>query len=364
MRVAIVHEWFDTIAGSERCVESFYKLFPQSEIYSLVNYLDKKEKKGFIKEKKFHTTFLQKLPFGKKLFRNLLPLFPLAVEQHDLREYDLILSSSHSVSKGVLRNQNQLHICYCHTPMRYAWDMYHEYTEGLSFFKRVLAKYFLHKIRIWDIATLNRVDYFIANSKFIQQRIKKIYHRDATVIYPPVDVERFELCEEKEEYYVAFSRLVPYKKIDVIVKAFNANGKRLKVLGSGPEIERLRALASENIDIMGYREDAEIVKTMQKAKALVFAAVEDFGIVPVEAQACGTPVICLNRGGTAETVVDGVTGIYFNEQSVESINSAVAKFEALSPGLLPKQIRQNALKFSKQRFEKEIHEFIHDKIHL
>jgi len=362
MRVAIVHEWFDTIAGSERCVESFHNIYSESELYALVDYLDEKEKKELIGNKKIHTTFLQKLPFGKKLFRNLLPLFPLAVEQHDLREFDLILSSSHSVSKGLLRNQNQIHICYCHTPMRYAWDMYHDYTQELHFIKRVIAKYFLYKIRIWDIASLNRVDYFIANSKFIQQRIKKVYHRESTVIYPPVDVERFELCEEKEDYYVAFSRLVPYKKIDLIVQAFNENGLRLKVLGTGPEIDKLKALASSNIEILGYQNDTHVVKIIQRAKALVFAAIEDFGIVPVEAQACGTPVICLNQGGTAETVVDGVTGIYFEEQSVTSINSAIHRFKKSSHYFNPKQIRDHASQFSKERFEKEIYAFIHAKM--
>jgi len=362
MRVAIVHEWFDTIAGSERCVESFNNIYPESEIYALVDYLDEKDKKELIGDKSVHTTFLQKLPFGKKIFRNFLPWFPLAVEQHDLRAYDLILSSSHSVSKGLLRDQNQTHICYCYTPMRYAWDMYHDYTEELSFMKRVLVKYFLHKIRIWDIASLNRVDYFIASSNFIQQRIKKVYHRESTVIYPPVDVERFELYEEKEDYYVAFSRLVPYKKIDLIIEAFNENGLRLKVIGTGSEIDKLKALASSNIEILGYQDDAHVVKIIQRAKALVFAAIEDFGIVPVEAQACGTPVICLNQGGTAETVIDRVTGIYFEEQSVTSINSAIERFEESSHHFNFKQIREHALQFSKQRFEKEIYAFIHAKM--
>lgn len=362
MKVAIVHEWFDTIAGSERCVESFNNLYPESEIYALVDYLDEKDKKELLGKKRVYTTFLQKFPFGKKLFRNLLPLFPLAVEQHDLREFDLILSSSHSVSKGLLRNQKQIHICYCHTPMRYAWDMYHEYTQELNFIKRVMAKYFLHKIRIWDISSLNRVDYFIANSKFIQHRIKKVYNRESTVIYPPVDVERFELCEEKEDYYVAFSRLVPYKKIDLIVEAFNANGLRLKVLGTGPEIDKLKALASSNIEILGYQDDANVVKIIQRAKALVFAAIEDFGIVPVEAQACGTPVVCLNQGGTAETVVDEITGVYFEDQSITSINNAIHRFEENSQNFNPKQIRDHALQFSKKRFEKEIYEFINAKM--
>ena len=362
MRVAIVHEWFETIAGSEKCVESFNNIYPESKIYTLVDYMDEKDKKELIGDKKVYTTFLQKLPLGKKLFRNFLPLFPLAVEQHDLREFDLILSSSHSVSKGVLRDQNQIHICYCHTPMRYAWDMYYEYTEELHFIKRVIAKYFLHKIRVWDIASLNRVDYFIANSKFIQQRIKNVYHRESTVIYPPVDVERFKLCEEKEDYYVAFSRLVPYKKIDLIVEAFNKNGLKLKVVGTGPQIDKIKALASLNVEILGYQNDEAIVKIIQRAKALVFGAIEDFGIVPVEAQACGTPVICLNQGGTAETVIDGVTGIYFEEQSVTSINSAIHRFKKSSHYFNPKQIRDHALQFSKQRFEKEIYAFIHAKM--
>ncbi len=357
MKVAIVQEWFEKIAGSERCVESFNNIFPESDIFSLVDFLSDEDRLELLDNKKVNTTFIQKIPFAKKFFRYFLPIFPFAVEQYDLREYDLILSSSHSVSKGILRNQNQVHICYCHTPMRYAWDMYLDYTNDLNFIKRIFAKIILHKIRIWDIATLNRVDYFIANSKFIQQRIKKVYGRESTVIYPPVNIERFKLCEEKEDYYLAFSRLVSYKKIDLIVETFNENGKKLKVIGSGPDYNKLRKIAKNNIEILGYVEDKSIVHYMQNARCLVFAAIEDFGIVPVEAQACGTPVICLNKGGTAETVVDGVTGIHFESQSIESINNAIENFESGEHNFNKEKIRNNAIKFSKERFEKEIKGF-------
>jgi len=362
LKTAIISDWLTTYAGAERCVESFFNIFPGAKSFALVDFLNNKEREIILKNKQSEVSFIQYLPFAKKYFRYYLPLFSYAVESFDLREYDLILSSSHSVAKNVLTTSEQIHICYCHTPMRYAWDMYYEYTEELHFIKRVIAKYFLHKIRVWDIASLNRVDYFIANSKFIQQRIKNVYHRESTVIYPPVDVERFKLCEEKEDYYVAFSRLVPYKKIDLIVEAFNKNGLKLKVVGTGPQIDKIKALASLNVEILGYQNDEAIVKIIQRAKALVFGAIEDFGIVPVEAQACGTPVICLNQGGTAETVIDGVTGIYFEEQSVTSINSAIHRFKKSSHYFNPKQIRDHALQFSKQRFEKEIYAFIHAKM--
>jgi len=367
MKKALVHDWFASYAGSEKCVESFTNIWDDFEIYSLIDFLNDKDRELILKGKKANTSFVQNMPKAKEKYRNYLPLFPLAIEQFDLSEYDVILSSSHAVAKGVLTNSNQLHISYIHTPIRYAWDLYHQYLQESGLDKGLkgkLAKYFLHKIRIWDISTVNRVDYYIANSHYIARRIKKIYGKESTVIYPPVDVEKFELCEQKEEFYMTASRMVPYKKIDMIVEAFSKTAKKLVVIGTGPDMEKIKVKAGTNIELMGYQSDEVMINIMQKAKAFIFAAEEDFGITPVEAQACGTPVICLGRGGTKETVVDMLSGVHFMEQSVEALLEAVKKFEQTSDNFQPKKIRENAQRFSKERFEREIEEFVNTKYEI
>ena len=364
MKKALIHDWFTVYAGAEKCVESFTNIWNDFDIFSLIDFLKDEDRKIILKGRKAKTSFIQNLPFAKKKYRNYLPLFPFAIEQFDLSEYDLILSSSHAVAKGVLTHSNQLHICYMHTPIRYAWDLYHQYLKESNLnkgLKGFLAKYFLHKIRIWDISTINRVDYYIANSHYIAKRIKKIYRKDSTVIYPPVDVDKFQLSENKEDFYLTASRLVPYKKIDLIVETFNKFGKKLVVIGDGPDMKKIKEKATKNIEILGYQADNILKDYMQKAKAFVFAAEEDFGIMPVEAQACGTPVICLGRGGTRETVIDMQTGVHFMEQSVESLIEAIDKFEKNIDKFDPKIIRKNALRFSRDRFEKEIKEFVEEK---
>lgn len=251
--------------------------------------------------------------------------------------------------------------------MRYAWDLYYQYLRESKLdrgFKGFLAKYFLHKIRIWDVSTANRVDYYIANSNYVAQRIKKIYGKDSTVIYPPVDIDKFQLYERKEDYYITVSRMVPYKKIDLIVEAFSRIDKKLIVVGSGPDMEKVKSKAGKNVEILGYQPDNVVVELVQRAKAFVFAAEEDFGIAPVEAQACGTPVICLGKGGTRETVVDMVTGVYFSEQTIGSILEAVDRFEKNIDKFDPRRIRENALRFSRDRFEKEIKEFVEEKYEI
>jgi glycosyltransferase involved in cell wall biosynthesis len=277
----------------------------------------------------------------------------------------VILSSSHAVAKGVLTHSNQLHISYVHTPIRYAFDLYHQYLKesGLDKgFKGTLAKYFLHKIRMWDMSTLNRVDYYIANSYYIARRIKKVYGKESTVIYPPVDVDKFAFCNEKGDYYFTVSRMVPYKKIDLIVETFAKLGKKLVVGGTGPDMDKIKRLANNNIEFLGFVDDKDLINYMKKAKAFVFAAEEDFGIVPVEAQACGTPVICLGKGGTKETVVHKKTGIHFIEQTFESLSHAIIEFEKISFNY--NEIRLHSLKFSKKRFEKEIEEFVNKKYEI
>ncbi len=365
MKKALVHDWFSVYAGAEKCVESFTNIWDDFEVYSLIDFLSHEDRETILKGKKVHTSFVQNLPKAKTKYRNYLPFFPLAIEQHDLSEYDVILSSSHAVAKGVLTHSNQLHISYVHTPIRYAWDLYHQYLResGLNTgLKGKVAKYFLHKIRMWDISTSNRVDHYIANSHYIARRIKKVYGKESTVIYPPVDVERFKLCEKKEGFYLTASRMVPYKKIDLIVETFSKTDKKLVVIGTGPDMEKIKKFSGNNIKFLGFASDEVLLEYMQKAKAFVFAAEEDFGIVPVEAQACGTPVICLGKGGTKETVIDAVTGVHFEEQTLESLTKAIEKFETLE--FNPIEIRKHSLKFSKERFEKEIEAFVNQKYEI
>jgi glycosyltransferase involved in cell wall biosynthesis len=357
MQIALIHEWFNEIAGSEKCVAEFNHLYPDADIFALVDWMDAPQRQALIAGKAVNTSFIQRLPLASKHFRQYLPLFPIAIEQFDLGKYDLILSSSHAVAKGVLTHHGQMHVCYCHTPMRYAWDMYHDYLRDgnlHSGLKSWLSRYILHRLRLWDVVSSNRVDYFIANSHYISQRIQKIYRRDAHVIYPPVNTGMFQLATDKDDYYLAFSRLVPYKRIDLIVQAFANTPRKLLVVGDGPEMEKLKGMATANIEFLGFQDNPQVTRLMQKAQALVFAALEDFGIIPVEAQACGTPVICLNQGGTAETVIHGKTGIHFPTQSVEAIRQAVDEFEAKQDQFDPCQISQFAQSFSVERFRQEI----------
>ncbi len=360
MKVALVHDWLTTAAGAEKVLQSIYELYP-GDIYTLVFNEKTLKELNFDKSKVFNS-FIQKLPLAKKFYRYYLPLFPLAVEQFDLRDYDLVISSSHAVAKGVITSSEQLHICYCHTPIRYAWDLYHEYVESLKGVRGLLARLFLHYIRIWDFSTLNRADYLIANSKFVAKRIRKIYGREATVIYPPVEVDKFEPETEKEDFYVTASRLVPYKKVDVIVEAFKyLPNKKLIVLGDGPEFKKLKELAPPNVELLGYQPFEKLKEYLKKARAFIFAAVEDFGILPVEAQACGTPVIAYGKGGVKETVIDGKTGLFFSDRNPEAIAKTVEKFEKIREQFYPEFIRKHAEKFSKKRFQKEFGEFVERK---
>ena len=364
MKKALIHDWFSTYAGAEKCVESFTNIWDDFKIYSLIDFLSGTDRDKILKGKRARTSFIQKLPFAKDKYRNYLPLFPLAIEQFDLGGYDVVLSSSHAVAKGVLTHSNQLHIAYMHTPIRYAWDLYHQYLResGLDRgLKGVLAKYFLHKIRLWDASTANRVDHYLANSRYIARRIKKTYGKPSDVIYPPVDVDKFTLREAKEEFYLTASRMVPYKKIDLIVEAFSQTDKKLLVIGDGPDMAKIKSKAGKNVELLGFADDETMADLMGRAKAFVFAAEEDFGITPVEAQACGTPVICFGRGGARETVRDGESGLYFMEQNAKELLAAVAKFEQNYDKFESVKIRENSLKFSRARFEAEIKSYVEKK---
>lgn len=316
LKVAIVCDWLVTYAGAERVLEQLLAIYPQADVFCVVDFIPEEER-FFLQQKSTETTFLQHLPGAKKHYRSYLPFMPLAIEQLDVSSYDLVISSSHAVAKGVLTGPEQIHICYIHSPMRYAWDMQHQYlkesgmTKGL---KGWLARIMLHYLRIWDCRTANGVDYFIANSNFISRRVKKVYGREADVIYPPVDVDAFTLCEQKENFYLTASRMVPYKKVRIIVEAFNMMPeKKLIVIGDGPEFKNIKSIAGSNVQLMGYQPFEVLREKMQHAKAFVFASEEDFGIAPVEAQACGTPVIAYGKGGATETVRmgDNATGVFF-----------------------------------------------------
>ncbi|MCL9781306.1 glycosyltransferase family 4 protein [Vibrio sp. S4M6] len=366
--VALVCDWLVTYAGAERVLESMLDIYPESELNSLVDFVPEKQR-SFLKGKRANTTFIQKLPFAKKKYQKYLPLMPLAIEQLDVSKSDIVLSSSHAVAKGVLTGPDQLHISYVHSPIRYAWDLQHQYLQEAGLNKGLkgwLAKWFLHKIRTWDYRTANGVDHFIANSHFIARRIKKVYGRKAAVIYPPVAVEDFPLVEEKEDFYFTASRMVPYKRMDLIVEAFSKMpDKRLIVIGDGSEFEKIKSKAASNVELMGYQPFSVLKEHMQKAKAFVFAAEEDFGITPVEAQACGTPVVAFGKGGALETVrplgVDEPTGLFFKQQTVEAVCAAVETFEKESHEFSPQACRNNAEKFSTERFENELKEFVSEK---
>ncbi len=357
MKVAIVHDWLVVNAGAEKVLKSILEIYPNSDIFSLVDFLDKKSRDEVLNGKYAKTSFIQNLPFAKTHFRNYLPLFPKAIESFDLKDYNLIISSSWAVAKGIKKDKNQLHISYCHTPIRYAWDLYNEYTSNLKEPKRFLVKQTLKYIREWDLKSSSRVDFFIANSKFVQNRIKKTYNRDSKVIYPPVDIHKFTLYEKKEDFYLTASRLVPYKKTKLIVEAFNKMpNRKLVVIGDGEEFKAIEKIAESNITLLGYQKDKVLIDYMQRAKAFIYSAIEDFGIVPIEATACGTPVIALDKGGTKETIIDNLNGIHFKEQTTKDIIEAVERFEKLR--FEPQKVSSTAQNFSIIRFKREIKEYI------
>lgn len=365
-RIAVVHDWLVTCAGAEKVLGEILAAFPTADVFSLIDFVPQAQR-AFLADKSVRTSFIQQLPWARSKYRNYLPLMPLAVEQLDVSTYDVVISSSHAVAKGILTGPDQLHVCYCHTPIRYAWDLQHQYLKEIGLakgFKSWVARWLLHKIRMWDVRTANGVEHFVANSNFIRHRIHKVYRRAAQVIYPPVDVDRFGLQEVKEDFYLTASRMVPYKMMPMIVDAFSRMpDRRLVVIGDGPDMAKCRAWAGPNVHIMGYQSDEVLRDHMQRAKAFVFAAEEDFGITPIEAQACGTPVIAFGKGGALETVrgltSDKPTGLFFDEQTSESLIAAVDQFEQLAPGLIQSHAcRKNAERFASERFRQELTEFV------
>jgi glycosyltransferase involved in cell wall biosynthesis len=364
-RIALIYDRLDGYAGAERVLEQKIALYPHADVCASIDILDDHER-GFLQGKTPITTFAQRLPLVKRHHRQFLLLLMFAMEQLDLSEYDLVLSGSASIAKGVLTGPDQLHISYIHSPMRYAWDLQHQYLREANLergLKSMLARWILHRARIWDSRTANGVDHYIANSHFIARRIWKVYRREATVIYPPVDVDRFTTQSNKESFYLTASRLMPYKKIPAIVEAFRAfPDRRLVVVGDGTEMRRVKAVAGPNVEVLGYQPTNVLSDLMRRARAFIFAAEEDFGITPVEAQACGTPVIAFGRGGAAETIrgLDSPrpTGLFFHRQTPEAIAEAVLDFERCEDRISPTDCRDNAARFSAQIFRDSYSSFV------
>lgn len=367
LKYALVHEWLTPKAtgGSELVVKEILSHI-EADLYALIDF-ESINPESYLYGRSIGTTFLQKFPLARNGVQKYLPLLPLAIEQLNLKQYDVILSSSHAVAKGVLTNPYQLHICYCHTPMRYAWDLTFDYLDNSpsgTGWRGAIARYLLHRLRQWDVITANRVDYFIANSHHTANRIWRCYRRRAEVIYPPVDIDRFSFEIEKEDFYLTVSRLVSYKQICLIVEAFDRLQKPLVIIGEGEQLKQIRQLAKSNIQVLGLQPREVVEKYMAKAKAFVYAACEDFGIALVEAQACGTPVIAYGRGGALETVIDirqnakEGTGCFFDKQEATALVEAVETFEKLKNSISSENCRLQAAKFKPTIFKKSYLEFV------
>ncbi len=360
MKVALVHDWLVKYAGAEKVLEAIYAQFPGT-IHTIVHDPDALNNTP-INDLRIKTSFIQRLPLAKRYYQYYLPLFPLAVEQFDLTKYNLVVSVSTCVAKGVLTKTDQVHLCYCCTPVRYGWDLYHQYLSIALKRKKlqnIFARLVLHYLRLWDIATANRVDYFVTLSEHVAKRIAKTYRRKAEVIYPPVPVSQFSPKAQKKDYYVTAARMVPYKRLDLIVEAFSQMPqKRLVIIGDGPEAKKLKKLASKNIVFKGWLPFKDLKRHISEAKAFVYAAEEDFGIGMVEAQACGTPVLAFNKGGAQEIVVNGETGILFKEQTVEAIMEVVKRYEVLKEKFHVHNIRRNSERFDTNIFQKRFTKFV------
>jgi glycosyltransferase involved in cell wall biosynthesis len=365
MKIVIICDWLVTLAGAENVLRELLTLFPDADLFAVVDFLSPQQRQ-FLFNKSAQTTFIQHLPFAKKYYRHYLPLMPLAIEQLDLSAYDLIFSTSHAVAKGVITGPDQLHISYVYTPMRYAWDLQPQYLRetGLNKnFRGLLVRYLLHKLRMWDSFSAQTVDHFLTSSQYIARRIQKFYRRQATIIAPPVDLKAFTPVKQKENYYVTASRLVPYKRIDLVVEAFkHLPNEKLIVIGEGPEFKKIQALASPNVSLLGYQSQTELIHYLQRAQAFIFASEEDFGIAPLEALACGTPVIALGKGGALETIrgLDHPqpSGIFFPEQTTTAILQAIASFKQYQTQLTMEACRHNAEAFSAQSFQTKVTQFV------
>ena len=368
MKVAIVHEWLETYAGSERVLEQLLTCWPQADLFAVCDFMDEEERM-FLRGRKVQTSFIQRLPGARKHFRKFLGLMPIAIEQFDLSGYDLVVSSSHAVAKGVITGPGTLHVSYVHSPMRYAWDLQHQYLRQSNMergLKGLYARRLLARMREWDQFSAARPDVIVANSSYIAARIEKCWRRPSDVIHPPVDLEGFLFQEKKQDYYLIASRIVPYKRMELVAQAFaHMPDRKLIIVGDGPSADLVKreAAGAPNIELRGRVGQSEFVALMQGARAAIFAAEEDFGISTVEAQACGTPVIAFGKGGACDIVRPGVTGLLFREQSAESIRDAVARFEALETPISAAACRANAERFSREKFRERMTGLVERHIH-
>ena len=353
--VAFVRDWLTVYGGADRTMAAALELFPTAPVYTLV-YQPEHFRDTPIARRRIETSFLQRWPGARSRHRNYLPLMPLASEQLDLREYDLVVSMSHAVAKGVLTRVDQLHISYCFTPARYAWDLYFEHLDkcGPRGPRRWAAACVLHYLRLWDQASTGRVDVLVASSRTVARRLWKTYRRRAEVVYPPVDIDRFTAGEPRDDYFLTVSRLVPYKRVPLIAAAFKRLRRRLVVIGEGPDRSAVERAGGAWVELLGRQPDAVIRDHLQRCRAFVFAADEDFGIAPVEAQAAGAPVIAYGRGGATETVIANRTGLFFDEQRVDCLVEAVERFEAMASRFHAEQIRLTTHRFSRQRFQQQL----------
>jgi glycosyltransferase involved in cell wall biosynthesis len=352
MRVALIHYWLINLRGGEKTLKAIADIFPKSDIYAHV--IDADLVARVFPGHRVATTFISRLPFAKTLYQKYLPLMPLALEQLDLREYDLVISSESGPAKGVIVSPYTMHVSYCHSPMRYVWDMYHDYREQAGMLTRIAMAPLVHRLRMWDQLSAQRVDHYIANSNFVAARIHKYYRRDSTVIHPPVAIEQFEISTVAEEFYLSVGQLVAYKRPDLLVEAFNASGRPLIVIGEGPLLGRLRKLAKPNVRLLGWQTSEVIRDHYRRCRAVILPGSEDFGIVPVEAMACGKPVLAYGQGGALETVIDGVSGLFFPEQTVASLNRAVGILDSSLGQFDPIAIRAHAGTYSSASFKKRL----------
>jgi len=358
IRVAIVHDWLNQLGGGEVVLEALRELFPEAPVYTTLYDADVMPK--HYRTWDIRTSFLQHLPRSTAYFRYLMPLYPLAIEQFDLSAYELVISSSSFWAKGVVTHPGTFHICYCHAPMRYAWDVYYESSRDLPAVVRVLLAVIVHRLRQWDVVSAKRVDAFVANSQFVAGKINKYYRRDATVIYPPVDTRFFMMPDSSVgDYYVTVSRLRPYKRLDIAVEAFNRLGLPLKVIGGGAELTRLRKLAGPTVEVLGWQPRSKVRDYLVHCRGFVLTAKEDFGIAPVEAMAAGRPVVAYKAGGALETVIPEVTGVFFDEQTPDSLIEGVQRLEALMPFDIAR-IRAHTCKYDRSVFLERIRSFVDD----
>ena len=363
MKVALVHDFLLKLGGAERVLEVFASMYPDAPIFTLL-YDEEKCESVFPKER-VQTSFLQKLPgFVRSRQRYLFPLMPRAIESFDFSEYDLILSSSNAYAHGILTPSHSLHISYCHSPMRYAWDYTHEYMDeqNVGAVKSYVASKLIHGVRYWDQIAADRADVYIANSDHVRKRIKKYYRQDADVIYPPVRTSKFRASDSNEDYFLIVSALTPFKKIDRAVQLFNKIQKRLVVIGGGNQEEYLKAMAGPTVDILGRKDDATVREYLSNCRAYVMPAEEDFGIAPVEAMACGKPVLAYGAGGVLETVIPGKTGELFYDPSLASMEDALGRLIVNEPDYNPNVIRRHALQFSEKKFQEHMQSFIQEKV--